>query len=242
MLAFEHLHHKDKLTQLGALAADDVEATVKLFSEIDQVEASWYYQIAAGRLGMIRRLKAITDEDALEKVIREYIYRHLWLLDPSWDRATETPSMARAVQAEFARLSSGLSEEERNGRIDIRYKKTAGKHVIVELKRASVRSTSWSLGAQVQKYMDALAKQLDEHEEEGPIEAVCLLGHVPTDWASADREWRPSRELAFFTAGVRVMTYQDLIKDAEASYDEYLRRAEDQGRIKTILCAVEDFG
>ena len=240
VLAFEHLHHKEKLAQLGALDVDNLEATVKLFSELDDIEASWYYQITEGRLDMIRRLKALTDHDALERVIQEHIYTHLWLLDPSWDRATETPSMERTVRAEFARLSEHLSDEERKGRIDIRYKKTSGKHVIVELKRASVMTTMWALGGQVQKYIDALAKQLEEHNELGPIETVCVLGHLPTDWTSGDRERRQRHELAFSTSGIRVMTYQQLIKDAEASYDEYLRKAEDRGRIKTLLDAIDE--
>ena len=45
VLAFEHLRHKEKLSQLGDLDVDNLEATIKLFSELDDIEASWYYQI-----------------------------------------------------------------------------------------------------------------------------------------------------------------------------------------------------
>lgn len=236
VLAFEHLRHKEKLSQLGDLDVDNLEATIKLFSELDDIEASWYYQITEGRLDMIRKLKDLTDDDALEKVIQEHIYTHLWLLDPSWDRATETPSMEKTVRADFERISEKLSQEERDGRIDIRYKKTSGKHVIVELKRASVRTSSWVLGGQVQKYMDALRKQADEHNETGPIEAVCLVGHLPSDWTGQGRE----RELSMSVSGIRVMTYRSLINDAEKSYDEYLRKAKDRGRIQSLLDAIDE--
>lgn len=239
VLAFEYLRHKEKLAQLGEIDVNNLEATVKLFSELDDIEASWYYQITEGRLDMIRKLKDLTDEDALEKVIQQHIYTHLWLLDPSWDRATETPSMERTVRADFERLSKNLSQEERDGRIDIRYKKASGKHVIVELKRASVRTTSWTLGDQVQKYMDALGKQVVEHNEQGPVEAVCLVGHLPIDWTPQDRG---QRELSMTVRGIRVMTYRSLINDAEKSYDEYLRKAEDRGRIKSLLDAIEESG
>ena len=237
VLAFEHLRHKEKLSQLGELDVDNLEATIKLFSELDDIEASWYYQITEGRLDMIRKLKDLTDENALEKVIQKHIYTHLWLLDPSWDRATETPSMERTVRADFQRISKALSREEREGRIDIRYKKTSGKHVIVELKRASVQTSSWRLGDQVQKYKDALQKQLDEHDEQGPIEVVCLVGHLPTDWESSNRV---RQEFALSASGIRVTTYRHLINDAEKSYDQYLRKAEDRGRIKTLLDAIEE--
>ena len=239
VLAFENLRHKEKLAQLGEIDANDLDTTVKLFSELDDIEASWYYQIIEGRLDMIRKLKDLTDEDALEKVIQQHICTHLWLLDPSWDRATETPSMERTVRADFERISKNLSQEERDGRIDIRYKKASGKHVIVELKRASVRTTSWTLGDQIQKYMDALGKQVVEHNEQDPVEAVCLVGHLPTDWTPQDRG---QRELSMTVRGIRVMTYRSLINDAEKSYDEYLRKAEDRGRIKSLLDAIEESG
>jgi len=239
VLAFEHLRHKEKLAQLGNLDVDNLEATVKLFSELDDIEASWYYQITEGRLDMIRKLREITDENALERVIQEHIYTHLWLLDPSWDRATETPSMERTVRADFDRLSAALSQEERDGRIDIRYKKTSGKHVIVELKRASVRTTSGALSDQVQKYMAALSKQIVEHGEDGPIEAVCLLGQLPSDWTTENRD---RHELSLNVLNIRVMTYRSLINDAEKSYDQYLRKAEDRGRIKTLLDEIDKSG
>ena len=91
------------LAQLGDLHVDNLEATVKLFSELDDIEASWYYQITEGRLDMIRKLRKLVDDNALEKVIQEHIYTHLWLLDPSWDRATETPSMEKTVREDFDR-------------------------------------------------------------------------------------------------------------------------------------------
>ena len=109
--------------------------------------------------------------------------------------------------------------------------------MIVELKRASVRTSSWELGGQVQKYMDALAKQAEEHNEQGPIEAVCLVGHLPTDWTGQDRQ---RLELSLGVRGIRVMTYRSLINDAEKSYDEYLRKAEDRGRIQSLLDAIDE--
>ena len=145
VLAFEHLHHKEKLNELEQLDIENLEIAVKLFSELDDIEASWYYQITEGRLDVIRKLSDDIDEDVLEKIIQEHIYNHLWLLDPSWDRATETPTLEQSVTTTFEKISDKLSEEEKKGRLDIRYKKTSGKHVIIELKRGSVRTSSDSL-------------------------------------------------------------------------------------------------
>lgn len=235
ILAFEHLRHKEKLTQLGSLDVNNLEATVKLFSELDDIEASWYYQITESRLDMIRKLRNLTDENALERMIQKHIYTHLWLLDPSWDRATENPHMERTVRADFERISAKLAQEEKDGRIDIRYRKTSGKHVIIELKRASVRISAWSLAGQVQRYINALDKQLDVHRERAPIEAICLVGRLPEDMSE-------KQENGLNMAGIRIITYQQLIKDAENSYGDYLAKAEDKGRIRKLLDAIDASG
>ena len=239
VLAFEHLHHKEKLNELKQLDINNLEIAVKLFSELDDIEASWYYQITEGRLDVIKKLAEHIDEDVLEKIIQEHIYNHLWLLDPSWDRATETPTLERSVTTTFEKISDQLTEEEKQGRLDIRYKKTSGKYVIIELKRGSVRTSTGTLMDQVDKYISALEKQLNEAKESGSIEAVCLVGKELSDWETPER--RQSSERSLEGKNIRVITYQQLIRDAETSYQQYLEKKEDKGRIKKILDEIETF-
>lgn len=239
VLAFEHLRHIEKLNELPQLDINNIEATVKLFSELDDIEASWYYQITEGRLGIIKKLADHIDEDALEKIIQEHIYTHLWLLDPSWDMATETPYLEQSVIKAFEQVSDKLTEDEKRGRLDIRYKKTTGKHVIIELKRGSVRISGPRLTEQVDKYKRALRKQLREANVNEPIEAVCLVGKELTDWE--DSETRQESERALEAKRIRVITYQQLIRDAEASYQQYLEKSKERGRIKKLLDEIEKF-
>ena len=239
VLAFEHLHHKEKLNELEQLDIENLEIAVKLFSELDDIEASWYYQITEGRLDVIRKLSDDIDEDVLEKIIQEHIYNHLWLLDPSWDRATETPTLEQSVTTTFEKISDRLSEEEKKGRLDIRYKKTSGKHVIVELKRGSVPVSSDSLSGQVYKYIRALRKQLREANESGSVEAICLVGKELSD--GEDSESRQEIEQSLAAKNIRVITYKQLIRDAEASYQHYLEKSKDIGRIRRLLDEIETF-
>ena len=239
VLAFEHLHHKEKLNELEQLDINNLEVAVRLFSELDDIEASWYYQITEGRLDVIRKLSDDIDEDVLEKIIQEHIYNHLWLLDPSWDRATETPTLEQSVTTTFKKISDKLSNEEKRGRLDIRYKKTSGKHVIIELKRGSVRTSTGALIDQVKKYIRALRKQLREARESESIEAICLVGKELSDWE--DSESRQESERSLEAMHIRVITYQQLIRDAEASYQQYLEKKKDKGRIKKILDEIETF-
>ena len=239
VLAFEHLHHKEKLNELEQLDINNLEVAVKLFSELDDIEASWYYQITEGRLDVIRKLSKDITEDALEKIIQKHIYNHLWLLDPSWDMATETPTLEQSVSSAFGKISETLNDEEKKGRVDIQYKKTSGKHVIIELKRRSVKVSSNRLMEQVDKYIQALRKLLDEAQESGSIEVICLVGTDLSDWETPER--RQVSEKSMDARNIRVITYQQLIRDAEASYQQYLEKSRDKGRIKKLLDEIETF-
>ena len=237
VLAFEHLHYKEKLNELNHLDIGDLEIAVKLFSELDDIEASWYYQITQGRLDVVRKLKEHIDDDALEKVIQEHIYSHLWLLDPSWDRATETPSMEESVKVAFDEISEKSPKEEKRGRIDIRYKKSSGKHIIIELKRASVKTETSVLLNQVDKYREAVRKQARLVGDEDTIETICLVGTELKDWSTKELKEESVKTLQ--PKNIRVVTYQQLIRDAEVSYNNYLEKSRERGRINKLLEAIE---
>lgn len=238
VLAFEHLRHKDKLNELDHLDINNLETAVKLFSELDDIEATWYHEITIGRLNIIKKLRQHISDNALEKIIQRHIYDHLWLLDPSWDRATEVPALEQAVTQAFDKVSEKLSEAERRGRLDIRYKKTSGKHVIIELKRASITPSEFDLTRQVDKYRKALRKQLRLANESLAIEVVCLVGKLLSGWENAEDRQESEESLA--TRNIRIVTYQQLIHDAETSYEQYLEKGKEKGRIQKLLDAIEE--
>lgn len=237
VLAFEHLHYKDKLQQLEKLNIENLEETVRLFSELDDIEATWYYEITQGRLDIINKLIKDVDENALESIIQQHIYNHLWLLDPSWDRATEPARLEETVKKAFAAISDGLSESEKKGRIDIRYKKAAGKHIIIELKRSSVSVKQGQLTDQIKRYKSALRKQLSRHGEREAIECICLLGQPPQGWNTSEEKQEGERALA--AEDIRVITYEQLITDAQARYQAYLDKKTERGRISQLLQEID---
>ena len=236
VLAFEHLRHKEKLQQLDSLNIENLQATVQLFSELDDIEASWYYNIIRGRLDIIKKLKEHIKNNALEKVVQRHIYEHLWLLDPSWDRATEAPTMESTIKYDLGKIK--LPKEQRNGRLDIRYKKMSAKHIIIELKRGSARLRVGDLINQVGKYKDAVESQLRAHNEVGSVEVICLVGTGLIGWDNPENKSNDERSL--LAQNARVVTYQQLIKDAEVSYQTYLEKRVERGRIQELLQAIDD--
>ena len=240
VLAFSYMAHHDKLNQLSDVSVDNLQEVITAFSSLDDIEAAWYYEITKDRLEKIKKLAEIADdENQLEKVIQEYIYNHLWLLDPSWDRATEQPFLEKGVTHAFEKISSKLDEEEKKGRIDIRYKKTTGKHIIIELKRTGSWPTFGELIDQVDKYKWALSKQLEANNDDGPIEVICLVGLKRLrGWQNKDRRQEDEKTLA--QKNIRVITYNQLISDAEKSYQEYLDKNKDKlGQLKEVMDALE---
>lgn len=160
-------------------------------------------------------------------------------MDPSWDRATETPTLEQTVIQSFDEISDELTEEEKRGRIDIRYKKTSGKHVLIELKRSSVNIDVMKLIKQVRKYEQALSKQLRHHGEKGLIEIICLVGKLPGSWDDSPNEETYDKGL-LTAANIQLITYQQLITGAELSYQSYLEK-DKRGEIQQILDEIDKF-
>ena len=120
---------------------------------------------------------------------------------------------------------------ERYGRIDIRYRSIAAKHVIVELKRASVRPNIYELGQQGAAYVDALRSTLPpEERDHASVEVVFVVGQNPPD--SSDRIEHAMNSVA---PGSRIVTYDLLAGTARAAYAAYLDGAEAADRISHML-------
>lgn len=233
ILAFERLRVSDNLHKINDLnTATDIQIAA-VFSELNEIEAVLYHDIASQRVKVIRELSKITDANAKEKVIQKHIFDNLWLLSPSWERATRgSERLEERVTKAFGTISKFLTPEERKGRFDIKYRTYAGKHIIVELKRysTSYKLTTEMLAAQVEKYTNALKKCLQTlGRENEPIETLCIIGQ-PLNGETQDRtndKLRPYNARVFF--------YDELIDEALDGYGEYLKREDEMGKLKQIL-------
>lgn len=233
VLAFETMRHKDALDSFDGLAPTDLVALGRLFTESTDLEAVLYHRIVRARLAIIEKLADLTDDDAKERFLQEHIFQHLWLLDPGWERATDR-HMEETMAKVFESFEQTVSDDEKASRLDIRYQRTSGLHVIVELKRASVRTTTGVLHDQVRRYRAALRKALKNagREHEG-VEIVCLVGKELKDWADPDGRLESAESLSAINA--RVLMYEELLSNARAAYKAYLDAAIEAGRIQAIL-------
>lgn len=241
VLAFESLRYKDALDSLETISLSNLDEFLKVFKEFDEIEATLYYKITKERLIIIEKLKEkVHDENALERILQEHLFQSLWLLDPSWERGTDTPYMEQRVETEFGKITQSLTEEERKGRIDIKYKTPVGKHVIVELKRASVLTDTYELQRQVDKYRSGLGKILTEinHNEKPVIEAICVVGRALRDWETPEKIEESTKSMA--AKNTRVVTYQQLIENSYRAYSEYLSQNNHAGNLLQLIKKIEE--
>ena len=235
VIAVETMQYKGRLDELDSISMENVGALQAIFNDFDDVEATLYHQITSERIKVIQVLQQKVSGNAKEKLIQQYLFDHLWLLDPMWERATETPVMEQTVNKEFLKLKAKLTPDEKKGRLDIKYKNTAGAHVIVELKRPDVKLKTLELVQQIGKYRTALQKCLETaQKEKETIEIVCILGHYPSDF----HDQAAQATLRAYNA--RVVLYNSLLDQAYKSYSSYLEKNKHTGRLTTLLQSISD--
>ena len=232
ILAFERMRLRGS-TEAFVSNLTEVDKLIEVLADRDALEVALYYDIVISRLEAIRAFTNIVDEDDKEKVLQQYLFDHLWLFDPSWERATSSEFMESRLMQEGV-ITTELTDKEKLSRVDIAYRTNAGKHIIVEMKRAGRKVRSLDLQEQGQKYVDKLKKILVSQEENHPnIEVVFVVGK-PVDEETSDPN-RLKNMMASVSPGSRIVHYDSLIEGALNAYSEYLEKAETLNQLDKIV-------
>ncbi len=235
VMLFEHLKMNHAVDLLDEIDVTKVDEFLSYLRDVDALEAEHYRQIVEERLAIIRRLRETVDEDAKERILQEYIFDHLFLLDPGWERATRFEDMERRME----RVLTGRK------RIDIqftKYRRVAAAHVIVELKRRSVTVTKTDLERQVSGYIELLRNELLKSDEDNaalPIEAVCIVGNLPRGWRDNETRRRDEESLRLYR--IRVVTYDELIDNAFVAYGKFIEASGSRSRLRELMDQIRTF-
>ena len=240
VLAFESLKLRNMLHRLDEVSTENLEALNQVFIQLDDLEASAYYQIAKDRLEVIRKLTGLVDDNAKERALQEHLYKHLWLLDPSWERATHTERMEQRIQTALQGVYDSLTEEQQAARLDIYYSTTGNKHVIIELKRAARVLGTTDLHGQISLYYSAAEKVLaDTGRSSEPLEMVCVVGKRLKDWDESPTGEERSRE-SLRALNARLVSYDELIDNALRAYQDYVDRGQEAGRVYRLIQEISE--
>lgn len=246
ILAFERFNMRQQLNEFVDTIGRDSDRAVLAFNTLDDLEAILYAQIVKSRLDVITTLQQNVENKAREKVFQQLLFDHLWLLDPSWERATE----GRVMEREFKTLlgdDGSVGEDVQgiiNSRLDIKYRTAAGKHIIVELKKSDRTMKTSELYDQGERYRVLLAEVLSNQtnpsagqpmppEQFYPqIEVVFVVGKMPINSVGREDKTVVAR---MEPINGRVVTYNQLVGFAKKSYEEYLDQHESIARLNTLV-------
>ncbi|HEJ9588143.1 TPA: ATP-binding protein [Proteus mirabilis] len=232
ILAFEKLRIKDNLAALDHIIDIQSDHFKDVFSSINDIEASMFYEITSQRLKIIEKFEKITNENELEKTVQTYLYNHLWLLDPSWERSTGETYIEQTLTSELKQIKP---DQNSGARIDIAYKTLSGKHVIIEMKRPNVKPNIMDLVAQARKYVVATEQWYKNNPKSminnNPpfIEVILLVGKNYYD------EGQDFLSSLLKSINGTIMTYADLIAQSKQSYQEYKNKKKESIRIQKII-------
>ena len=238
VLAFESFKLKNELSQLEKIDAENIAAFIEVAGRLDNIEATMYYQIVQERLAVIQKMQDVVSDGSLEKVIQEHLSKNLWLLDPSWDRGTELPIVEQAFKTQFKTIDAGLSQEELDARLDIRYRKASNEHLIIELKKGNRMVKSQEITAQVYKYFSATKKVMSTLDQPEPFEIIVLLGHH-LDGEKYDEEVYQATKEALKAYHCRIMYYDELLKNAQNLYSDFLEQNKNLSTLSDLINELE---
>ena len=215
----------------------DLKSLLGLLANRDSYEAALYHDIVRSRIEAIRQIQDLVDENKKEKVLQQYLFDHLWLLDTSWERASGCPArMEESLKREFKAVGDVLAPDERKGRLDIRYKTSAGAHIIVELKRYKRVVTLSELIKQGEKYKSALATCLEKCGTPSPnIQIVFVLGQMVKQSANRMLGGAEYVEQSLANLNARVVYYDQMIVNAQNAYGEYIEKDKQLNRLDEVI-------
>lgn len=240
IIAFEKLQVQKNIASIDSI---DIEKNVSDFRDvivsIEDIEASMYHDIVRQRLAVIKKLDEHQQDEVKEQVVQKHIYEHLWLVDSSWEYKQEPTDFE-------LRLSKYLKDEcpdtDEGARLDIGYRTTAGRYVVLELKRPGLRVTIDNLVAQGEKYAMSLRRYFHENPDSSPTK-----GSIPSIDIVFVVDRRPS--VPEFSAdyinkkldnlNARITTYRDLIKQSTDAYEDFLRASKRVDRVRNIMLSLE---
>lgn len=229
ILAFERLKLREQLSTFSKRAdSPDFGRLQELVTDVDELEAVEYHNIVRGRVEVITLLNALRAEGDRERAVQRFLLQHLWLLDPSWERATTDDALQRDLEATVAPLEADLSATERRGRLYVQYQIAAGKHVVIELKRYGANLRGSQLRASALRYADAVRQRVPSSES---IEFVVVVGRPPKEDADVGPLEVPGSTW-------RWITYDALIESALARYEEFLDTQTGLARLAALLDAL----
>jgi hypothetical protein len=139
---------------------------------------------------------------------------------------------------DWVRIDFTEEEDEAAGRLDLKHIRTAGKHVIIDLKRPDYKPTQSGLEEHAEQYRDTISSLLNRSgRADEPVEVVFVVGSQPVDEETEEPVRHPNKSLDVDNA--RVQLYENLLKSSREAYEEYIQNRPEAGRVSRLLDEID---
>ena len=240
IVAVERIGLREDLERLNQLSSMEIGDILNVLATLESYESAMYLDLIRARIETIKSFENDVAENVLEKVLQEKLHANLWLLDPAWDRISQDAKMEEHIFELAEHFGADRPDEDALKRIDLRYCNVQNRHVIIELKRPSVKPDVDVLYDQGLTYIRALTKILEETgRKDEPYELIFVVGNAP-----GAKKSPPSKNPADYSRervaeiNGRVFRYQELIHKARAQYSEYIEKNKNLARVSEVLAAL----
>ncbi len=232
IMAFEKLKLNYNLEAIDNIDfSKSFEAFRDVMLDVQDLEASLYWQITSQRLAVVKKLDQAQHDSVKEKIVQDHIYKNLWLVDSRWEyKQYETHTEKTLTKY----LREVVPDTDEGARFDIGYRNTSGRFIVMELKKPGLTVNAEKLINQGEKYYLALKEYFSQHPDESPtgepdpyIDVIFVVDKSPSFHALHDNRLKQING--------RVLTYQGIVRQAYAAYEEYLQASQSVSRIDEIL-------
>jgi Histidine kinase-, DNA gyrase B-, and HSP90-like ATPase len=228
IMAFETLALKGNLASLSATSIEDTRSFDSILKAMEDLEVAHYYQVVKTRWSVLQQVEKLVDQSEKEKFLQEKIYDNTWLMDTGWERATRDKRKEKRFVSKLAAKKIGLDKNKSLARYDIKYLTVSGKDLIIELKRSGRVVTVATILDQVRKYSEIMIDMAKESKARSTFNIIVLVGKLPPGFNQKD-------EHALEQYATVVMTYEQLIEHARASYGDFLENQKKIERIQQLV-------
>jgi Histidine kinase-, DNA gyrase B-, and HSP90-like ATPase len=231
IMAFETLALKGNLASLSEATADNMDAFDGVLQAMEDLEVAHYYQVVKTRWAVLQKVEKLVDQNEKEKFLQEKIYENTWLMDTGWERATRDKRKERRFIGKLKARRIGLDKNAALSRYDIKYLTVSGKDLVIELKRSGRLLTVPEIVDQVRKYSEIMIEMASASGVRPNFDIIVLVGKLPKGYNQKDEDaLKPYRS--------RVMTYEQLIDHARATYGDFLDNQKKVERIQKMVDAL----
>ena len=234
--AFYKLQQNDEIDKLKDVDTMSEAQLFTILSSYARFEELEYGQIIRTRLSVIGKLEDLLDHNELENRTRDFIAENPWLLDPSWERATEDlvkeQSFKRIAKEQF---NLDFSDDAADDRLDIKYLDGGGRQVIVEFKRYGRKVKISELTLQIEKYARAMTRLLQQADAragsgshaytndsgiDARVNVIIIVKHVYSDIKDEIMPVKAANDrVRIFNA--RFLYFSDMVEKSKERYQEF---------------------